>query len=64
MLLAVTAPADNERGPRYMEKALAAVHQATRLKPGTISLLIAAHDARVGIALRCDNGTESVVAGG
>jgi len=28
MLLAVTAPADNDRSPRYMEKALAAIHQA------------------------------------
>lgn len=28
MLLSIAAPANNERGPRYMEKALAAIHQA------------------------------------
>ena len=28
MLFQITSPANNERGPRYMEKAFAAIHQA------------------------------------
>lgn len=47
-----TAPAENERGPRYMEKALAAIHQA--LEPGqTVTLTYGPHDGRVGLLIEC-----------
>ena len=32
VLKLLSAPATNERGPRYMEKALAAIHQANHLR--------------------------------
>ena len=52
-----TAPADNERGPRYMEKALAAIHQA--LNPGqTVILSFGNLDGRVALFVECE--TESM----
>ncbi len=57
-----TAPADNERGPRYMEKALAAIHQA--LKPGqTVTLSYGMHDSRVGLLIECADEIAARVAG-
>jgi len=57
-----TAPADNERGPRYMEKALAAIHQA--LKPGqTVTLIYGTHDGRVGLLIECADEIAARVAG-
>ena len=48
-----TAPADNERGPRYMEKALAAIHQA--LNPGqTVTFSFGSRDGRVGLFVECE----------
>ncbi|MDP1798585.1 MAG: hypothetical protein Q8K78_13920 [Planctomycetaceae bacterium] len=43
-----TAPADNERGPRYMEQALAAIHAA--LHPGeAVTFAFGTHDGRLGL---------------
>jgi hypothetical protein len=57
-----TAPADNERGPRYMEKALAAIHQA--LEPGqTVTLTYGTHENRVGLLIECANDIAARVAG-
>ncbi len=48
-----TAPADNDRGPRYMEQALAAIHQA--LEPGqTLTLSFGSVEGRLGLYIACD----------
>src|SRR6266446_5167736 len=62
MLMLLTAPVTNDRSPRYMERALAAVHQAHRLKEpitfgyGTIS-------GRVGLFLQFTDPLEELVTG-
>lgn len=57
-----TAPADNARGPRYMEKALAAIHQA--LEPGQrVTLAYGTLDGRVGLQISCANEIATQVAG-
>ena len=51
MLKSLTTPADNERGPRYMEKALAAIHQT--LKPQqsfTLAFVSAGRDIELRVA--------------
>ena len=51
MLFALTVSADNERGPQYMEQALAAIHQANpRRLP--VDLLFARHDRTVALFCR------------
>jgi len=45
-----TAPATNDRGPRYMERALAAIHQSQRLKT-PLSLHFAAVENRIALVL-------------
>lgn len=57
-----TAPADNERGPRYMEKALAAIHQA--LSPGqSVTLSYASSDGQVGLCVQCRDELAERVSG-
>jgi hypothetical protein len=51
VLLLVTVPANNTRGPRYMEKALAAIHQAKLRRP--VTLLYGTRDGQVGTFVRC-----------
>lgn len=51
MLFLVTVPANNPRGPRYAEKALAAVHQARLRQP--LTLIYGTRDGQVGVFLRC-----------
>ncbi len=48
----IAAPANNERGPRYMEKALAAVHQA-HLRQSPMTLAYGAADGQVAFMLQC-----------
>jgi hypothetical protein len=56
------APAANERSPRYMEKALAAIHQA--LRPGqTLRLLYAVEQEKLGLALHFEPALQEVVLG-
>lgn len=56
------APAANERSPRYMEKALAAIHQA--LRPGQVlGLQYAVEQEQLGLALDFDASLEEVVLG-
>ncbi len=52
VLYQITAPANNERGPRYTEKALAAVHQAHPSRP--VSLLYGVREGQIGLFVRCD----------
>ncbi len=51
MQFLVTVPANNERGPRYMEKALAAIHQARLRRPVTFSF--GTHQGQIGLFIHC-----------
>lgn len=51
VLKMITVPATNERGPRYMEKALAATHQACR-HGQEFSLEYGVADAKAGLFIR------------
>lgn len=48
MLVCIAAPAENTRGPRYMQEALAAIHQSN---PGrsAMSFLYGSHEGRAGL---------------
>ena len=48
----VSTPADNERGPRYMEKALAAFHQAATQRD-VVVLEYASDGEQVGLRVKC-----------
>lgn len=62
MLFAFKAPADNERGPRFMHEALAAIHQANhRRRP--ISFEYGCHDGCVGLYVRVGDEISPLVAG-
>ncbi len=60
MLKKLTAPADNERGPRYMEKALAAIHQSLR-QTQVIIFEYASDTNDVGLRLRCEDAIAPLV---
>lgn len=59
MLYQITAPANNERGPRYIEKALAAIHQAHPSQP--VSLLYSVREGQIGLFVRCDDADRDAV---
>ncbi len=59
MLYQITAPANNERGPRYIEKALAAIHQAHPSQP--VSLLYGVREGQIGLFVRCDEADRDAV---
>ena len=62
MLTLIAAPANNERGPRYMEKALAAVHQSGfRQQP--ITLIYGCVGGQIGLLLRCTRSQRDLVLG-
>src|SRR5437879_1283041 len=52
VLTLIAAPANNERGPRYMEKALAAIHQAG-LRHEPLTLLYGSIAGQIGLFVRC-----------
>lgn len=52
----------NDRGPRYFEKALAAIHQANHLR-APITLIYAAAEGRVGLFVSCADELEDMVTG-
>ena len=58
MLFALKAPADNERGPRFMQEALAAIHQANRERR-PITLEYGYHDGCVGLYVRAQEDIAS-----
>ena len=62
MLFALKAPADNERGPRFMQEALAAIHQANHERR-PITLEYGYHDGCVGLYVRAREDIASLVAG-
>lgn len=62
VLKLLTAPVTNDRSPRYAERAFAAIHQAG-LRRGSITLLYAASDGRVGLFLKCSEAVEGLVTG-
>ena len=51
MLFLITVPANNVRGPRYMEKALAAFHQARPRH--SVSLVYGSRQEQIGLFVRC-----------
>lgn len=62
MLLAIAAPADNPRGPRYMQEALAAFHQANhRHKP--IVMLYNSRGGRTGLSCIVPDGLAPLLIG-
>jgi hypothetical protein len=56
------APATNDRGPRYMERVFAAIHQTHRLT-APLTLHFASVEGRVGMVLECFGDDEEVVCG-
>ena len=60
MLVAIRTPADNDRGPRYMEKALAGIHQANRIR-SSIQLVYRSHEQQVELCVRCSDQLAAVV---
>ena len=61
VLKLLSAPVTNERGPRYMELALAAIHQAN-FQRQPLSLGYGIHEGRVGLLLRAQQMMEDIVA--
>ena len=62
MLISLAAPATNERGPKYIEKALAAIHQANYLRQ-TMSLEFGGQEGRVALFLRSLHKMEEFIVG-
>lgn len=60
MLAAIIAPATNERGPRYIEKALAAIHQGNHERL-PVSLYYGSHEGRVGLFIRSLQSLDELV---
>ncbi|MSR55978.1 MAG: DUF87 domain-containing protein [Gemmataceae bacterium] len=60
MLKLLTAPATNERSPRYMERALAAIHQSHRFSE-PITFLYGPLSDRVGLFVQCADPLEEIV---
>jgi hypothetical protein len=58
----IAAPANNERGPRYMEKALAAIHQA-HPRQSPITLVYGAADGQVALMLQCSEAERDTILG-
>jgi hypothetical protein len=60
MLLALKVPADNQRGPRFMQEALAAIHQAGH-QPAPVRFEFGCHDGYVGLYCRvADDSAEQL----
>ena len=59
MLFLITVLANNARGPRYIEKSLAAMHQA-RLRH-SVTLIYGSTDEQVGLFVRCDPADRDTV---
>lgn len=62
MLLALSSPADSDRGPRYAEQALAAIHQANSQRL-PLALEYACHADRVGLFCRFPSALNATVSG-
>ena len=62
MLTLISSPANNERGPRYMEKALAAIHQAGSRRLH-MTLAYGSLHGQLGLYLRCPTAVRELVVG-
>lgn len=62
VLKLLTAPVTNDRGPRYMERALAAIHQANPDRE-PLTLIYTTTEGRVGLFLRFADHSEELVTG-
>lgn len=62
VLFVLKVPASNERGPRYAEQALAAIHQANPNRQ-PLTLLIADHDQQAGVYIRHPPDLKAVIEG-
>lgn len=61
MLLQLASPANNARGPGYMEKALAAIHQNWH-RDAALTLSVASNAESIGLFIACpDESRESIV---
>ena len=60
MLKLLTAPVTNERSPRYMERARAAIHQANS-HGELVTLIYAATEGRVALFLHFPDHAEELV---
>ena len=56
----IATPANNERGPRYMERALAAIHQA-HIDHHAVVLEYGVYKNRIGLFLRFSDAIENIV---
>jgi len=59
VLFLIAVPANNARGPRYMEKSLAAMHQARLRHP--VTLIYGSTDEQVGLFVRCHSTDRDAV---
>lgn len=62
MLILIATPANNERGPRYMEKALAAIHESG-LRHQAITLMYGSVAGEIGLLIRCPSALGEAVLG-
>ncbi len=62
MLKLLTAPATNDRSPRYMERALAELHQSHRVSE-PITFIYGSTAGRVGLFVQFADVQEELVAG-
>jgi hypothetical protein len=60
VLTLIASPADNERGPRYMERVLAAIHHA-RLGSPPITLIFGTVVGQIGLLFRCTQAQHQLV---
>jgi hypothetical protein len=61
VLKLLTVPVTNDRSPRYMERAVAAIHQADR-DGESVRLIYATTEGRVGLFLQCPDSICDLVA--
>jgi hypothetical protein len=62
VLKLLAAPVTNDRGPRYMERALAAIHQSHRIEEAIV-FRYGTSSGRVGLFLQCADAVNEVVTG-
>lgn len=60
MLIAIRAPATNDRGPQYMDQALAAIRQSNQ-GGLPVALMFGQYQGTVGLFCRCGDGLSSVI---
>jgi len=62
VLTLLSAPATNDRSPRYMERAFASIHHSLQ-HGGALTLFYAAQDNQVGLFLQCEDSLKELITG-